>query len=65
MRNLYLLMGAAQLIMGIAFIGARFTLIRTRIVLAFPCVAGLTVHFLPDWVETRPRQVILQAGGVR
>lgn len=44
------LLGVAQLIMGIAFIGVRFALIRTLIVLAFPFVAGLTVYVLADLV---------------
>lgn len=38
------LLGVAQLIMGVTFIGFRFTLIRTLIVLALPFLAGAMVH---------------------
>jgi len=37
------LLGVLQVIMGIAFIGVRFTLIRTLIVLALPILAGFIV----------------------
>lgn len=42
------LLGVAQLIMGVTFIGVRFTFIRTLIVLVFPFLAGAMVHF---WVS--------------
>lgn len=40
------LLGLGQVIMGLAFIGVRFTVLRILLVLAFPFAAGAVAYFL-------------------